>query len=551
MSTETKASDLFLQCLAEEGVTTIYGVPGEENADVMISLLDSPIEFVICRHEQAAAFMAEVYGRLTGHPGVCLATLGPGATNLVTGVANGNFDRAPVVAVTGQASTYRLHKESHQNMDVVGMFQPITKWNTRISHPTNIPEVVQKAFRLAAAEKPGATHIELPEDVAKLTTSRPVLARRPTTRRPAPDAKAVAEAMELIRAATTPIILAGNGCVRTRASHELHTLVEKTGIYSAQTFMGKGALSDKNDRSLYAAGLGSRDHVSRAFEEADLVLAVGYDMIEWPPDRWNIGDETRIVHIDVEPAEVDACYQTDVEIVGDVASTLAEINSRLGPEHTKDTPSFAQLRDQVTRELHEHDHDSGFPMKPQRILSDLRSVMGEHDILISDVGAHKMWVARHYSVYHPATCIISNGFCSMGIALPGAIAAKRTFPERNVVGLCGDGGFLMNVQDLATAVQYGIPATILIWEDSTYGLIGWKQQAGFGKTAFTEFKNPDLIKLSESFGAQAIRVESPDELKPALSKALGEKKRPSVVIVPVDYRENMKLTNRLGELLGH
>jgi acetolactate synthase-1/2/3 large subunit len=547
----TKASDLFLQCLAEEGVKTIYGVPGEENADVMISLLDSPIEFVICRHEQAAAFMAEVYGRLTGEPGVCLGTLGPGATNLVTGVANGNFDRAPVVAVTGQASTYRLHKESHQNMDVVGMFRPITKWNTSIPHADNIPEVVQKAFRIAAAEKPGATHLELPEDVAKLETDLAPLGLRAKTRRPAPDLKAVESALDLIREARTPIILAGNGCVRTRASHELNTLVERTGIYSAQTFMGKGAISDENDRSLYAAGLGSRDHVTEAFEKADLVLSVGYDMIEWPPDRWNLGAGTRIIHVDVEPAEVDGCYQADVEIVGDVASSLAALNERLGTEHTKDTPAYGHLRDHVTRELHEYDDDAGFPMKPQKILSDLRSVMGPEDILLSDVGAHKMWVARHYPVYRPATCIISNGFCSMGIALPGAISAKRTFPDRNVVGLCGDGGFLMNVQDLMTAVQYEIPATVLVWEDSTYGLIGWKQETTFGKTAFTEFKNPDLVKLSESFGARAIRVESAGDLKPALESALAEKTKPSVVVVPVDYRENMKLTNRLGELLCH
>jgi len=327
--------------------------------------------------------------------------------------------------------------------------------------------------------------------------------------------------------------------------------VDTTGIYSAQTFMGKGAISDESERSLYAAGLGSRDHVTEAFEKPDLVLAIGYDMIEWPPDRWYMGPDTRIIHIDVEPAEVDACYQVDVEIVGDVASSLSAINDRLGPEYEKDTPMFGHLREHMTREMSEYADDVGFPMKPQRIISDLRKVLGSEDILISDVGAHKMWVARNYPTYTPGSCIISNGFCSMGIAVPGAIAAKRILPERNVVGLCGDGGFLMNIQDLATAVQYEVPTTILVWEDGGYGLIAWKQQASFDRTAFTDFKNPDLVKLSEAFGALAIRVEAAEDFSGAMQTALAEKNRPSVVIVPVDYRENIRLTRRLGELLSH
>lgn len=547
----TKASDLFLECIYEAGADTIFGVPGEENADVMISLLDSPIEFVICRHEQAAAFMAEVYGRLTGKPGVCLATLGPGATNLVTGVANGHFDRAPVIAITGQGSSHRLHKESHQNMDVVSMFAPITKWNASIRNADDIPEIVHKAFKLAASEKPGATHIEFPEDIAKEPTKKRPFRNIQSTRRPAPDARAVEQALQLIANAKDPIILAGNGCVRTRASEQLRILVEKTGMYSAQTFMGKGALSDGHDRSLYVAGLGSRDHVTEAFEKADLVLAIGYDLIEWPPNLWNVGSESKIIHIDFHPAEVDGCYQVDVEIVGDLASAMAAINERLGPEHQKETSLFGHLRDHMTKELHAHDADESFPMKPQRILSDVRAVLDEDDILISDVGAHKMWVARHYPVFKPGTCIISNGFCSMAIALPGAISAKRTLPERNVIGLMGDGGFLMNVQDLATAVQYNIPTTMLVWEDGTYGLIKWKQEAQFGKHAYIDLKNPDLIRLAEAFGCQGIRVESANDLRPALEKALQEKNKPSVVVVPVDYSENMKLTQRLGELVCH
>ena len=282
-----KASDLFLRCLEAEGVEYIFGVPGEENADVMMSLLDSPIRFIICRHEQGAAFMADLYGRMTGSPGVCLGTLGPGATNLVTGVANANMDNSPLVVITGQGATTRLHKESHQIMNAVEMFKPMTKWATSIYDETNIPEVVRKAFKTAKAEKPGAVHIELPEDIAKNDVDDCPIVPGLKVRRPVADEKSILGALELIAAARTPLVLAGNGCVRTRVSKQLQRFVDATGIYAAMTFMGKGAISDRHPQSLYAAGLGSRDHVSLAFEQADLVIAIGYDMVEWHPSRWN------------------------------------------------------------------------------------------------------------------------------------------------------------------------------------------------------------------------------------------------------------------------
>ncbi|TDJ00788.1 MAG: acetolactate synthase large subunit [Deltaproteobacteria bacterium] len=547
-----KASDLFLRCLEAEGVEYIFGVPGEENADIMISLLDSSIRFIICRHEQGAAFMADLYGRLTGRPGVCLATLGPGATNLVTGVANAHMDRSPLVALTGQGATTRLHKESHQIMDVVGMFKPITKWASSIHDERNIPEVVRKAFKLAAAEKPGATLIELPEDVAKREVKDQPIVPGLKVRRPVPDEKSVNAALDLIGRARLPVILAGNGCIRTRVSKQLNRFIDKTGIYAAMTFMGKGAISDQHPRSLYAAGLGSRDHVALAFERADLVIAIGYDMVEWHPSLWNVGVEKRILHIDFTPAEVDGSYRPEVEAVGDIAATLWAINERLGSEHRTAGSEFSDVRETLVQELErEHAADEGFPMKPQRILSDLRQEMDPEDILISDVGAHKMWVARHYPTYAPNSCIISNGFCSMGIALPGAISAKLVHPDRNVVGLCGDGGFMMNVQELATAVQYEIASIHLVWEDSEYGLIRWKQETMFGRHSHIGFTNPDLVDLSRSFGCFAKRVNSPKELRPTLREAFQVKGRPSVIVVPVDYAENMKLTQRLGELLCH
>ncbi len=529
---------------------TIFGVPGEENADLLISLLDSPIEFVICRHEQAAAFMADVHGRLTGMPGICLSTLGPGATNLVTGVASANMDHSPLVAIVGQATTKRLHKESHQNMDAIRMFEPITKWATSVRDADNIPEVIRKVFKLAGDEKPGATVIEFPEDIAKEDTDEVPIPPRGPDRGSGADIFYVERALELLAEATTPVILAGHGCVRQGASDALTRFAERTGIYAANTFMGKGAISARDPHCLYAVGLTARDVALEAFEKADLVICIGYDMVEWHPESWNVGRSKRIIHIDTEPAEADKHYVADVEIVGDIVAILAEINTRLGSTHRKETPQFGELRKLMSQELHEHDADDGFPMKPQRILSDLRLALRDEDLLISDVGAHKMWVARHYPTYVAETCFITNGFCSMGFALPGAIAAKKLHPDRNVVALCGDGGFLMNVQDLITAVRYDAPITAVVWEDHRYGLIEWKQQVTYGSTSYADLVNPDFVKLAEAFGCGAIRVETAEAFRPALERAFAEPRRPTVILVPVDSRENLKLTRRLGNLVA-
>jgi acetolactate synthase I/II/III large subunit len=535
--------------LEEEGVDTIFGVPGEENADLMISLLDSPIEFIICRHEQAAAFMADMYGRLTGKPGVCLATLGPGATNLITGVASATLDYSPLVAIIGQGTTTRLHKESHQNMDSIAMFKPVTKWASSLYDAGNIPEVVHKAFKLARDEKPGATLIELPEDIAKAETDSQPIRISSNQRHLRTDIHLIEEALQLISKAKTPIVLNGWGVVRSGASDLIEEFVNTTSIYAANTFMGKGALSARNPFCLYTVGLGSRDIVLDAFQEADLVMCVGYDMVEWHPEKWNTGADKTIIHIDTRAAEVDSHYETDVEIIGDIPETLREINKRLNSEHKKSTPQFENPRAMMTHELTMYDADDGFPMKPQRILSDLRSVMRDDDILISDVGAHKMWVARHYRTYAPNSCFITNGLCSMGFALPSAFSAKRLYPQKNVVALCGDGGFLMNVQDLITAARYKIPLTVLIWDDNEYGLIKWKQEASYQKHSHTDLTNPDWMKLADSFGCQGIQVEATNEFVPAMKKAFAETTRPSIVVAPVDYRENLKLTERLGELL--
>ncbi len=547
-----KASDLLVRCLESEGVDTIYGVPGEENADLMISLMDSPIDFVLTRHEQGAAFMADLAGRLTGKPGVCLGTLGPGATNLITGVANANMDRSPVVAITGQAGTDRLHKESHQTMDVVSMFKPVTKWATSILEAENVPEIVRKAFRVACMEKPGATLIELPEDIAKRTTDARPLRGDVLVRRPGPDPWAVQLALRLIQKSKRPFILAGNGCVRSHTSEQLQAFVQSTKIYTAHTFMGKGAVPTCHERCLFTAGLGRNDQVTQAIQRADLVICIGYDMVEWHPSIWNPNGDKKIIHIDSLPAEVDKHYHADVEIVADVAYSLEALNAGLGPEHVKSEPVFEADRQLMLRELTEFNQDEGFPMKPQRILADLRSVMAAEDILISDVGAHKMWVARQYFTLQPNTCIISNGFCSMGIAMPGAIAAKRLFPKRRVVGLVGDGAFLMNVQELATAVELGVAPVFLVWEDGGYGLIELKQRTQFGRVSpHVKFRAPsDAVAIAQAFGCKGIKVNSPAHLKQALAEGFAEKGRPTVISVPVDYTENVRLTSKIGPIIA-
>lgn len=542
------AAELFVRCLEAEGVEYIFGVPGEENAHFMMALEGSTIEFVLTRHEQAAAFMADVYGRLTGQPGVCLGTLGPGATNLVTGVADANMDRAPLIVLTGQADSKRQHKESHQNMDVVHMFEPVTKWATPILHPENIPEVVRKAFKLATTEKPGACHIELAEDIAEMEVEGAPLEPR-KMRRPVPDDKIADEAMALIREAKRPVILAGNGCIRKRASKQLRAFVEATGIPVINTFMGKGAVDYQNEHSLFTIGLQAKDLASCAIDASDLVICLGYDLVEYHPRLWNGHGSRKVLHVDFLPAEVDHDYYPDVEVVGDLAHTLWMLNERVAAEPVKfDSSQDESIRKEMMADFAEHkDDDTQGSIRPQKALWDARQVLGPEDILLSDVGAHKMWIARYYQCNEPNTCLISNGFCSMGFALPGAMAAKMVEPDRRVLAVCGDAGFLMNVQDMETAKRLGIHVVAMVWEDHEYGLIAWKQENTFGSHTDLEFTNPDWMQLAEAFGWRGFRVESSKDLAATLEEAF-QPGAPSLVVIPIDYRENNKLTERLGNI---
>ncbi len=545
-----KASDLFVNCLEEEGIEYIFGVPGEENADFLMSLEDSEkIRFVLCRHEQGAAFMAEVYGRLTGEPAGCLGTLGPGATNLITGVADANMDRAPMLVLTGQGASTRLHKESHQVMDVVHMFEPVTKWAVQVIHPDNIPEVVRKAIRLARTEKPGATHIELPEDIAELETSaKPLIPRR--FRRPVPDDKIINTAFDLIRSSKRPVILAGNGAIRKRAAKQLRIFCEKTGIGVASTFMAKGCVDMDAPYCLYTVGLQAKDVVSCAIDAADVVITLGYDMVEYHPRLWNDGNDKRIIHLDFLPAEIDEHYHPEVEVVGDLAHALWMLNERVDAVGGLkfELPSQAAARRDMKHELeHYRDDDTDGSIRPQKVLWDTRQVLGPHDILLSDVGAHKMWIARHYQCHEPNTCLIPNGFCSMGFALPGAVAAALVHPDRRILAICGDAGFLMNVQEMETARRLDLNFTVMVWEDHGYGMIKWKQANDFGRHTELDFDNPDWLKLAEAFGWNGHQVTRSRDLVSALENSFAEP-GPSLLVLPIDYRENALLTERLGNI---
>jgi acetolactate synthase-1/2/3 large subunit len=560
------AADLLVACLEAEGCDYVFSVPGEETLDVLESLAGSEtIRHITVRHEQGAAFMADVYGRLTGRAAVAMGTLGPGATNLLTGIADAYLDRAPMVAITGQAASDKLHKEAHQVLDIVEMFRPVTKWNIRIERPPAIPEIVRKAFRVATLEKPGPTHMELPEDIAGSALDdegaaglRPI----PPARLPIPEPtdRAVAEAARLLNQSERPIVLVGNGVLRQHAAGALRELARGLHLPVAVTFMGKGAVDDRSHLSLMAVGLQARDHVLTGFDRADLVISVGYDLVEYAPERWNPDGSKRIVHIDTQPAEVDAAYQPEVELIGDIGVALAKLLEAALPggiggrnaterHQSRETLVHADLRTSLLGDLQVNATDDGYPIKPQRAIYELRRALGPEDIVVSDVGAHKIWVARLYQAYEPNTVVISNGLAAMGISLPGAIAAKLVHPDRKVVALCGDGGFLMNCQELETAKRIGAAVVVVVWRDNGYGLIDWKQRNEYGRPFGVEFGNPDLVDFARSFGIPGFRPETADDLYPTLMRAL-EVDGPALVDVPIDYAENVRLTERLGGLSG-
>ncbi|QKG21513.1 acetolactate synthase large subunit [Actinomadura verrucosospora] len=549
MSTQEDAARLLVRTLEAEGVEYVFGIPGEENIHFVHALNDSPIRYILVRHEQGAAFMAEIYGRLTGKAGVASATLGPGAINLQLGVADATTNSTPVVAISAQVGLDRIYKESHQIVDLVSLFRPITKWSELAPTAEALPEMVRKAFKTAQTERPGAVYLAIPEDVESAKVSDalkplPVNIVRPQE----PSPSQIARAADVIALARQPIVLAGHGATRDRAGDALIHFSERLGLPVATTFNGKGVFPDDHRNALGAVGFMRHDYVNFGFDEADVLIAVGYELQEFDPVKINPNADKKIIHIHQSPAEVDDHYPITVGIQGDISRTLRaladSVHRRWDVNGTGE-----KIRRMIREELAEGATEDGFPLSPRRIVADVRAAMGRADIVLADTGAVKMWMARMYPTYEPNTLLVSNGLSSMGFSVPGAIAAKLAHPDRKVLAATGDGAFLMNSQELETAVRENIPITVLIWDDSAYGLIEWKMDLDIGTSSHIKFGNPDFVKYAESFGARGYRVESASELLPTLRKALAED-AVSVITVPVDYSHNLQLTDKLGDLTG-
>ncbi len=541
-------AEVLIKCLENEGVEYIFGIPGEENLEVMNALRDSSIKFVTVRHEQGAAFMADVYGRLTGKAGVCLSTLGPGATNLMTGVADANLDGTPLIAITGQVGTERMHLTSHQFLDLVEMFAPVTKRSKQIVRPDTVNEIVRIAFKYAESEKPGACHIDLPCNIATMDVTEGI-AQKPIKHNASKGEMACIESFEqaagMIFQAKNPVVLAGHSAVRSKAGKALTEFAEKLKIPVINTMMAKGIIPYDNPYSMWTIGIPQKDYQNVLIDEADLVITVGYDIVEYAPRKWNERGDHKILHIDSRACHINKLYQPDTEVVGDISNSLRQIALRC---NRNTVPEWAQsIKNMMVKEQARYENDTSFPMKPQKVLCDIRKVLGEDDILISDVGAHKMWIARHFNCYKPNTCLISNGFATMGIGVPGAVAAKLINPDKKVITVTGDGGFMMNSQELETALRMKTPFVALIFNDSAYGLIKWKQKDRYGESCFVDFTNPDFVKLAEGMHCIGYRVHNAEELLPILEKAF-QQTVPVIIDCPVDYDENVKLTEHLKKL---
>jgi acetolactate synthase-1/2/3 large subunit len=544
---EQSVAELIVRCLENEGVRYVFGIPGEENIHLVQALRPSSIRYILVRHEQGAAFMAEVYGRLTGEAGVCSATLGPGAINLLLGVADATTNSTPLVALSAQVGMNRSYKESHQRVDLVSMFRPVTKWSELVATPAAVPEMLRKAFKLAQAERPGAVYLAVPEDVEQAPApveAQPLLVSSPRADEPSPSQ--IARAVEVLRRAKRPIVLAGHGAARADAGAALVRFAEQLNVPVATTFHGKGVFPDDHPLALGAVGFMRRDYVNFGFDTADAIIAVGYELQEFDPRRINPTGEVPIIHIHRFPAEVDEHYEVAVGLQSDIARTLDTLADAVG------TP-FAlpgderQIRALLRSELDHGRHDDRFPLSPARIVTDTRAAMGREDVVLVDTGALKMWMARLYPTYEPNTCLISNGLSTMAWTVPGAIGAKLARPQARVLVATGDGAFMMNSQELETAIRERIPLVVLIWVDNEYGLIKWKMDLELGEDLATAFGNPDFVAYAESFGARGYRITAANELLPTLRQALADD-AVSVIACPVDYSANLELTDQLGDL---
>jgi acetolactate synthase-1/2/3 large subunit len=538
-------AQLIVRCLENEGVTYVFGIPGEENIHLIQALQGSSIRYVLVRHEQGAAFMAEVYGRLTGDAGVCSATLGPGAINMLLGVADATTNSTPVVAISAQVEMNRAFKESHQGVDLVSMYEPVTKWAALTAIPDAIPEMVRKAFKLAETERPGAVYLAVPEDVEKAPAPKdahPLVVNVPRSDEPSPSQ--LARAAAVLQGARDPIVLAGHGAARAGAGPALIRFAERLGITVATTFHGKGVFPDDHPLALGAVGFMRHDYVNFGFDEADVIIAVGYELQEFDPVRINPDSNKKIIHIHRFPAEVDQHYEVEVGLQSDISRTLEALGGAVERNFASDV---GRIRAMLSSELDGGRADDRFPLAPARIVAETRAALGREDIVLVDTGALKMWMARLYPTYAPNTCLISNGLSTMAWTVPGAIGAKLARPNARVLVATGDGAFMMNSQELETALRERIPFVVLIWVDDEYGLIKWKMDLELGESNDIAFSNPDFVAYAESFGARGYRIGAADELLPTLERALADD-TVSVIACPVDYSANLQLTDALGEL---
>ncbi|CQD04215.1 acetolactate synthase [Mycobacterium lentiflavum] len=541
------AARLMVQCLENEGVEVVFGLPGEENIRFVQALASSQIRYVLPRHEQAAAFMAEMYGRVTGRAAVVSATLGPGAINMQLGVADATTNSTPMVAISAQVGQDRQFKESHQYVDLVSMFVPITRWADGVPTARAIPEMFRKAFKVAEAERPAAVYLAVPEHIDADETDyelRPL--PRNVVRAEAPAPGQIERAVEVMRNAKRPVVLAGHGAARADATAALVRFSENFGIQVANTFHGKGVMPDDHPNSIGTIGFMRHDYVNFGFDNADVVIAVGYELQEFDPVRINPQADKKIIHIHRFPAEVDMHYPVDVGIIGDISASLNALTDALAGhriEHADEVPGSGLLTEEFTR----GQQDSRYPLAPQRVVADIRAALGRSDVVLVDTGATKMWMARLYPTYERNTCLVSNGLSTMAFALPGALGVKLARPQSKVLAVVGDGAFLMNSQEIETAVREQIPLVVLIWEDGGYGLIEWKMDLELGNHYYVKFNNPDIVQYAESFGAKGYRISHADELLPTLQAALDDD-GVSLIACPVDYSENLRLTDRLGEL---
>src|SRR3984885_2327305 len=539
-------AELIVRCLESEGVTHVFGIPGEENIHLVDALSRSAIRYVLVRHEQGASFMAETYGRLTGRAGVCSATLGPGAINLLLGVADATTNSTPVVALSAQVGMQRSFKESHQSVDLVSMFAPVTKWSALVATPGATPEMMRKAFKLAQTERPGAVYLAVPEDVEEAEAPETAIPLRVNVPRPDdPSAAQVARAADILRTARNPVLLAGHGAARADASAALIRFAQALNIPVATTFHGKGVFPDDHPLALGSVGFMRHDYVNFGFDRADVIVAVGYELQEFNPVRINPSGETKIIHIHRFPAEVDAHYDVAVGLNSDISRSLDALVAAVA----RKLPSAGRerIRELLADELARGQRDDRYPLAPARIVADTRAALGREDIVLVDTGALKMWMARLYPTYAPNTCLISNGLSTMGWTVPGAIGAKIARPEAKVLVATGDGSFLMNSQEIETALRLRLPFVILVWVDDAYGLISWKMDLEIGHNVDTRFGNPDFVAYAESFGAKGYRISSAGELLPVLQAALADD-TVSVIACPVDYSANTELIRTLGDL---